>query len=199
MPEKIVVFGGSFGAGDTLNRILPQMGRDGFERADAAAVVVNHLPWEYRPYAGTLARWTRGEFRRESPVEFREAALDEQIVTGSGLLVPYSAYSLIRHQNGLPVLKLVYHEDGDPTEIEINSLFLSASLAFGEGTTAVLLSGCGTDGVYGLRCIRDAGGKALVHDYRESNGRMNRTAIEEGLADGVFRIQDFRRCLVQYL
>jgi len=195
MTEKVLVFGGSLGSGYTLNRLLPQIGAGDLMEADAAAIVVNHLIWNYAPVP--VKGWY--QFPKGPSAEFRDAVDGEQILTGSGLLVPYITYPYVARQNGSHILRLMPDEDEDPDEIGIDLLFRSASTAFGSGTVGVLLSGSGDDGVYGLRRIREAGGKTLVHDYREAGGEMNKTAIQEGLADGVFRIQDFRRCLTQYL
>ncbi len=70
-------------------------------------------------------------------------------------------------------------------------LFESVGRAYGPGALAVMLTGMGSDGVDGLRRLREAGGRTFAQDEASSVVfGMPRAAIAAGVADEVIALAD---------
>lgn len=62
------------------------------------------------------------------------------------------------------LISLDYSEKVNYSRPSIDVTFQSAASVFGEGTTALLISGANSDGLEGMRCIHLKAGKVLVQD-----------------------------------
>lgn len=68
--------------------------------------------------------------------------------------------------------------------VPIDHFFKTLADAYGKDAYAVILSGSGSDGTWGIDCIKEAGGVALVQDPDEAEfDGMPRSAIASGLID----------------
>ncbi len=73
----------------------------------------------------------------------------------------------------------------------------TAALIYGRRTIGVLLSGMGSDGVEGLRLIRQAGGRTIAQDEATSVVYgMPKAAFEAGHVDRVLPIQEITAAIV---
>jgi two-component system chemotaxis response regulator CheB len=79
-------------------------------------------------------------------------------------------------------------------------MFDSVAAAFGAGTLAAILTGMGRDGVFGLRRVRERGGRIIAQDEQTcSVFGMPAAAIDEGLADFVLPISSVPTKLVELI
>ena len=77
-------------------------------------------------------------------------------------------------------------------------LFESAARVFGDATVAVVLTGMGSDGLNGLRSVRQVGGYVIAQDEQSSVlYGMPRVAAEAGLANIVLPLDTIAYYLVQ--
>jgi len=86
-------------------------------------------------------------------------------------------------------------------EVRMPIDFFLGSLARdqGAGAVGIILSGTGTDGTYGLRAVRGAGGLALVQEPGTAEfDAMPRSAIATGLADRVLPVEAMARVLLAF-
>lgn len=94
------------------------------------------------------------------------------------------------------------HLDVRPMEAvhrpSVDELFKSAVQSHGGGVVAVVLTGMGSDGLEGARAVREAGGVVLCEAASSCvvHG-MPRAVQEAGLADGVHRIEEMAKAILE--
>ncbi len=80
----------------------------------------------------------------------------------------------------------------------IDVLLESCADAYGERAVAMVLTGANQDGAHGLRCIREAGGLALVQDPAEAAyPTMPKAAIEAATPDFVLPLAGLHSVLMR--
>jgi two-component system CheB/CheR fusion protein len=85
-------------------------------------------------------------------------------------------------------LRATEFEEPRGQRLPIDFLFRSVAERLGDGF-AVILSGAGSDGVIGVRAVKEAGGIILVQDPNEADyASMPRSAIETGVVDFVLPV-----------
>ena len=81
-----------------------------------------------------------------------------------------------------------------------NALFESVAKVYGPRAIAAILSGMGHDGTIGLKKIKEAGGRIIAQDEKTSViFGMPKSAIEAGVVDHIFPIEQIGPHLVQML
>lgn len=147
-PYEAIVIGGSSGAIDALNVLLPSL--PGGLRA--AVIVLLHLPRDRRSLLVDI-------FRARCALPLQEADDQQPIQPGHVYFAPPDYHLLI---DSGPRLALSIDAPVMFSRPSIDVLFESAADAFGERLIGVLLSGANDDGAQGLAAIRAAGGYTLV-------------------------------------
>ena len=168
---RVVVIGASTGGPQALRELLAAAA--GALRA--ACVIVQHLPASFATaFTAQLARYSR------LPVEVARATR-----TGSSPGVCSSAPG--GASSAAPcgtAASSCTPADGDAYRPSIDAAMTSAAETYGAGAAGVVLSGMGSDGAEGLRCIRAAGGQGYVQDPATCViGSMPARAIERAGAD----------------
>ena len=153
-PERVLGIGGSTGGTAALERILVELP----PTLSVSVVVVQHLPTGFsRPFASYLATIC--------PLAAKEAEDGEQLAAGSVYLAPGGGHLRVQEAKG--ELRLRVDPCGQRMHgfrPAIDALFYSIALALRRRAVAVLLSGMGGDGCYGLAAVRSLGGRTLVQD-----------------------------------
>ncbi|HEY1680201.1 MAG TPA: CheR family methyltransferase [Candidatus Tumulicola sp.] len=145
----IVVIGASAGGIDAISRLVEALPLD----FPAPIVVAQHAdPHTPSRLPEILQRQTQLQV-----VSLSERA--ETLTAGSLYLCASGQHLAIR---GNEVIASVRH-DGHPVP-SIDMLFASASESYGDRTVAIILSGMGTDGVAGVRAVKERGGTVLVQE-----------------------------------
>ncbi|WP_445657468.1 chemotaxis protein CheB [Achromobacter sp. NCFB-sbj8-Ac1-l] len=147
-PWDAIVIGGSAGAIDALNVLLPALPAG----LQAAVIVVLHLPRDRRSLLVEI-------FRDRCVLPIQEAE-DQQPLQAGHLYFAPPDYHLLVDQG--PRLALSIDPPVYFSRPSIDVLFHSAADSYGKRLLAVLLSGANEDGADGLAAIHAAGGYAVV-------------------------------------
>ena len=117
-------------------------------------VIVLHLP---EGHASELA----GLFRRRLGRPVQEARAHAPVEPGLFYFAPPGFHLRVERDHSFSL-------GGDPPVLysrpSIDVLFEACAAAYGAGAVALVLTGANQDGAHGLRCIKQAGGLALVQD-----------------------------------
>jgi two-component system, chemotaxis family, protein-glutamate methylesterase/glutaminase len=172
LAAQVVVIGASTGGPVVLKTILEALPPD----FRAAMIVVQHMP-------ALSTRALSAQLNRYAALEVREAREGDYLYEGLVLVAPGDHHLVldtgcrVRLHNGPKIAG--YRPN-------ISLTMRSAVHVFGLNTSAVLLTGMGSDGVEGLQAVRGQGGATYVQDPASCvvDG-MPASAIEQGLADHV--------------
>jgi two-component system chemotaxis response regulator CheB len=149
-PYQAIVIGGSSGAIDVLNVLLPRLPVG----LRAAVIVLLHLPRDRRSLLVDI-------FRTRCALPVQEAEDQQLIQSGHLYFAPPDYHLLI--DNG-PRLALSVDAPLHFSRPSIDVLFESAADGYGDKLVGVLLSGANDDGAAGLAAIHAAGGYTIVQD-----------------------------------
>jgi two-component system chemotaxis response regulator CheB len=170
--KEAIVIGGSAGALDALQTILPSLPR---AYALPIVVVLHMLPGRPSGLAGVLGASTA--------LPVKEAEDKEPIRAGMVYLASPSYHLLVEKDR---CFALSVDEPVHFSRPSIDVLFESAADAFGKGLVGVLLSGANEDGARGLLGIRRAGGFTIVQSPETAASRqMPESALRLEAADRV--------------
>jgi two-component system chemotaxis response regulator CheB len=143
-----IVIGGSSGAIDALNILLPALPAG----LQAGVIVLLHLPGDRRSLLTDIFG-----YRCALPVQ---EAQDQQPIRPGHVYFGPPGYHLLVDRG--PRLALSIDPPVHFSRPSIDVLFQSAADCYGERLLGVLLSGANEDGAEGLAAIHAAGGRALV-------------------------------------
>jgi two-component system chemotaxis response regulator CheB len=170
---EAVVIATSTGGPPALQAIIPRLPAT----LQAAVLIVQHMPMGFtRSLAERLA------LRSALPV--REAQEGEPVNRGQVLIAPAGLHMKLRRRGE----KVKVWLDEEPKSAlhrpSADVLMASAAKVYGARTLGVILTGMGSDGVLGLRAIREAGGPALAESEETCViYGMPKAALEAGVVD----------------
>lgn len=143
-----IVIGGSAGAIDALNVLLPAVSRT----LEVPVAIVVHVPPDRPSMLADL-------FAARCEIPVYEAADKAPVEPGCAFTAPPGYHLLVEKEGvfSLSVDEPVFH-----SRPSIDVLFDSAAWAWGGSVLGILLSGANADGAAGLARIADAGGIAWV-------------------------------------
>lgn len=147
---KAVVIGASAGAVQALLKILPALPSD----FSWPVLIVVHVPPDRSNALVAL-------YKARCQITVKEAE-DKEQASGSTVYFAPSDYHLLIEKDGCLALsadELVNH-----SRPAIDILMETAADAYGDGLTAIILTGANGDGAAGLRAVVDAGGFAIVEN-----------------------------------
>jgi two-component system CheB/CheR fusion protein len=168
-PSHFVGIGASAGGLEALETFFDNMSAD----SGLAFVVVQHLSPQYKSLmAELLSKHTL------MPVHRVEDGMCVKV--NSVYLIPPKMNLTIFH--GKLLLKEQDHTQG--INLPIDVFFRSLAEDQGEKAIAIVLSGTGSDGMRGVRSVKESGGMVMVQDEASAKfDGMPRSAISTGLAD----------------
>jgi two-component system, chemotaxis family, protein-glutamate methylesterase/glutaminase len=170
---EAVVIATSTGGPPALQAIVPRLPAS----LQAAVLIVQHMPMGFtRSLAERLA------LRSALPV--REAQDGEPVNHGQVLIAPAGLHMKLRRRGD----KVKVWLDEEPKNAlhrpSADVLMASAAKIYGPRALGVILTGMGSDGVLGLRAIREAGGGALAESEETCViYGMPKAAVEAGVVD----------------
>ena len=183
-PTHVVGIGASAGGLEALETFFDHAPCD----SGLAYVVVQHLSPDYKSLmVELLSKRTRMPVRRA----------DEGIVVEADCvyLIPPKKNLEIAHGR----LKLTEKNAHATLNLPIDIFFRSLAEERGDRAIGVILSGTGSDGMRGVRAIKEVGGLAIVQDPASARfDGMPRSAISTGLVDYVSPPEEMPAQLVRY-
>lgn len=147
---KVVIIGGSAGSLNALMQILPDLSQlNGF----AVVIVLHRKSTDDQTLEELIAL--------KSSITVKIVEDKVPLVPGYIYVAP-SNYHLLFERND--TLSLDISEKINYSRPSIDVSFESASEIYGEALVGILLSGSNTDGTYGLKAIKAAGGTIVVQN-----------------------------------
>jgi len=170
---EAVVIATSTGGPPALQAIIPRLPAS----LQAAVLIVQHMPQGFtRSLAERLA------LRSALPV--REAQDGDVVTSGQVLIAPAGLHMKLRRRGERVKVWLDEEPKGSLHRPSADVLMASAAKAYGPKALGVILTGMGSDGVQGLRAIREAGGPALAESEETCViYGMPKAALEAGVVD----------------
>lgn len=185
---RVVAIGVSTGGPQALQLLLSKIPAD----FPAGILIVQHIS---EGFIDGLAEWLNGS----SSLDIKIAKTGDSLKSATALLAP-DRYNFGINEDGIITLS----EAIGRTAIHVPSIdemMNSVAAAYKEDAIGVLMTGMGTDGVKGMRAIKDAGGITIAQDEKSSVVfGMNKAAIESGCVDKIVpleKIADEILCLVK--
>jgi two-component system CheB/CheR fusion protein len=180
----VVGIGTSAGGLESLKEFFSAMPGD----SDLAFVVIQHLDPNHVSYmADLLAKCT------EMIVVQAEDGMP--VKANSVYTIPPNRFLTIRN-NHLCLIEPVKH---DGARMPIDFFFRSLAEDKREKAICVIFSGSGSDGTFGLREVRGAGGMTLVQQPETAQfDAMLRSAIRTGMVDRVLPLKEMPEAILKY-
>ncbi len=184
-PNNIVCIGASAGGLEALELFFINMPPN----SDLAFVVIQHLSSDYKSLMPELlskkTNMTVVQVKKETLVERNKVYL---IPPGNNMKINDGKLYLIPKDSGT-LLNL-------PIDLFMKSLAMDQE----EKSIGIILSGTGSDGMQGIRSIKEAGGMAMVQDKTTAKfDGMPKSAMSTGLIDFVLAPEDMPEQLISYL
>ena len=174
---RLAVVGGSWGGLDALGRLV------GLLDPAIGIAVVAALHRAPNGPEGALVSYLKGR----SLLPVAEAEDKDEIEPGHIYLAPADYHLLVEPGRFALSIDAPVHY----SRPSIDVLFESAADAYGDSTTAVVLTGANDDGCRGLREVKRRGGVALVQDPETAVRReMPDAAIATGVVDHVLAVEE---------
>jgi len=130
--------------------------------------------------------------QKTSPLTVVEAEDKTALIDGRIYVAPADYHLLVDGNH----LALSTERPVNCARPSIDVLFESAAYAGAERLIAVLLTGAGSDGVKGLKTVKEHGGYIIVQDPQEAeNPVLPKAALAEVEADAVLTIDEMARYL----
>ena len=170
---EVVAIGTSTGGPPALQAIVPRLPA-GF---GAPLLIVQHMP------AG-FTRSLAERLDQRSRVRVREAEDGEPLRPGIALVAPAGRHMKVKRRGGESYVWLDEEPRGALHRPSIDVLMASLAKAYGRRCLGVLLTGMGSDGVEGLRAIRQSGGRTFAESEESCViYGMPKAAVEAGVVD----------------
>jgi two-component system, chemotaxis family, CheB/CheR fusion protein len=149
-------------------------------QSDVAFVVIQHLSPQHESSLPAL-------IQSQTSVPVTQVTEAVQVEPNHIYVIPPSKYLIMADGR----IRLTEPEIMRGSHTSIDLFFRTLADAYGKDAMAILLSGAGTDGTFGLRRIKEAGGFVIAEDPAEAEyPEMPRSAIESGLVDLVLPVAE---------
>ena len=173
---SVVIIGASTGGPSALSTILSSFPAD----FPASIVVVQHI---MEHFSGPLAK----RLEKKCQLSVKEGENGDKLEHGHVYIAPTKKHLVFKNT-------LIKLDDGPPCnhfKPSIDVAMESAARSFGKNVMGVVLTGAGSDGVKGLKAIKDAKGITIAQDEKSSVlYHMPKNAFESGNVDYVLALDE---------
>ncbi|MBT9164490.1 MAG: Chemotaxis response regulator protein-glutamate methylesterase [candidate division WS2 bacterium] len=177
-----VAIGASTGGPPALQMLLPKFPRD----VSFGILIVQHMP---HGFTGPLAK----RLDTMCQIHVKEAEKGDAIEPGLALVAPSGLHMKVKKVKSSKLkvkserlVKLDFEPLNSTHRPSVDVLFQSVAENYGSRAMGVILTGMGSDGVKGMRLIKEQGGITLAQDEATSTiFGMPKVAIENGIVDKV--------------
>ena len=184
-PIYYVGIGASAGGLEALEAFFSQMAAD----SGMAFIVIQHLSPDYKSMMVEL-------LSKRTAMPVRRAEEGMRVEANSVYLIPPKKNLSIFH--GKLLLRESDHSRGLNLPIDVFLRSLAEDQA--EKAIGIILSGTGSDGVRGIRAIKEAGGMVMVQSEESARfDGMPRSAISTGLADCILPPDEMPEKLLSFV
>jgi len=147
---------------------------------DIAYVVIQHLSPQHVSTLPAL-------LQSQTTLPVAQVTEDISVEPNHVYVIPPNKYLLMADGR----IRLTEPEIMRGSHTSIDLFFRTLAEAYGKDAIAILLSGAGTDGTFGLRRIKEGGGVVIAEDPAEAEyPEMPRSAINSGLVDIVLPVAE---------
>ncbi len=175
--KKIIAIASSTGGPRALSTILSNLP----ENLNIPIVVAQHITDDFVP---GMVQW----LNEASRLEVRLGKVGEMLKAGKVYISPSENHMEINSQKAIAFVERAQNDIYFPS---CDLLLSSVANVYGAGSVGIILTGMGSDGVLGIRKIRDAGGITIAQDEETSVVfGMPKVAIKNGCIDKVLPIND---------
>jgi two-component system chemotaxis response regulator CheB len=153
VPTRVVAIGVSTGGPRALNQLLPRLPKD----FPGTVLIVQHMP---EGFTEMFAR----RLDEVCSITVKEAQSGDLLLAGRALICPGSRHLKVKR---LPLGDVAVLADDQPVNghrPSVDVLFKSVAAEFGDRSVAVLMTGMGEDGAYGMGQVKAAGGTTIAQD-----------------------------------
>ncbi len=184
-----VLIGSSTGGPSALEQIIPRLPSD----IPAPIFIVQHMPPNF-------TQQLADRLNSISEVEVKEAENNERVKNGVAYIAPGGKHMKVRRVFDIVRIKIV---DGKPVNAVKPSVDVTAESvvqSYGGNVVGVILTGMGSDGAYGMKMIKDAGGLTIAcsQDTCVIFG-MPKAAIELGAIDSIKPLYEIAEEIVKFV
>ena len=186
MKPQCLLIGSSTGGPRAVERVLQDLKP---ALSSIPILIVQHMP---AMFTAVFAEHLQALLS----VPCREAKDGEAITAGTVLVAPGGRHMGVAVASGKPVIRL---NDGPAENFcrpAVDVLFREAASVFGASALATVLTGMGSDGTVGARCLIKAGGTVIAQDEATSIvWGMPGSVVKAGLAHEVLPLDAIGRSL----
>lgn len=178
-PVNIVAIGSSTGGPPALQAVITALPRN----FPVGIVIAQHMP---KTFTASLA----ARLDSLSQVTVREAVNMEPLEPGTVLIAPGGQHLTVRKVGGKPVVQVSEQPVETLYHPCVDVLMRSVAEAYDKATMGVILTGMGSNGLSGIRLLKQRGGIAIAQNEESCVVYgMPRAIIEANLADHVAPIE----------
>ena len=187
--RDIVAIGVSTGGPPAVQKVLSQLPED----FPASILIAQHMP---AAFTGPFAKRLDGVCR----IAVKEAENGERLRPGTAYIAPGGKH--LRVDQKVSMMEVVV--TSEPAEAlykpSANVLIESVAQTMGRRTLGVILTGMGSDGLEGVRVLKQKGGRALAQsDATCVVYGMPKAIVDAGLADEIIDIDDMASAIMSGL
>ncbi len=181
---KLLVIGSSAGGIHALSQVFSSLPH----HFPLPILVVQHMHPRSRSQLAAI-------LQKKTAVIIQEAEEKEKIRPGVAYIAPPNYHLLLEQDH---TLSLSTDERVNYARPAVDVLFESVVDAYQDRVIGMILTGANNDGAAGLRCIKEAGGYALVQDPKTAEAEsMPKSACEATSVDKVLPLEDLGPFVLQ--
>lgn len=178
--RKIVSIGVSTGGPEALKEIIPHLP----PHIDAGILIVQHMP---PGFTNAFAQ----RLDTISDIEVKEAQEGDIIMPGRILIAKGDYHLKIKEEKFAYITRITHEERVKLFRPSIDVMMMSTAEHFQNRTIGLIMTGMASDGVDGIRVIKEKGGITLAQDEKTSVVfGMNKLAIESGYVDRIVGLKE---------
>lgn len=187
--RDVVAIGVSTGGPPAVQKILSALPAD----FPASIVIAQHMP---QAFTGPFAKRLDGLCK----ISVKEAENGDRLKPGCAYIAPGGRHLVLKQAVSRVDLIVTPEPASALYKPSANVLITSAAEAVGKRTLGVILTGMGSDGMEGIRALKQKGGRALAQsDATCVVYGMPKAVVDAGLSDDIVDIDDMAQAIVNNL
>ncbi len=187
--RDVVAIGVSTGGPPAVQKILSALPAD----FPASIVIAQHMP---QAFTGPFAKRLDGLCK----ISVKEAENGDRLKPGCAYIAPGGQHLMLKQAVSRVDLIVTPEPASALYKPSANVLITSAADAVGRRTLGVILTGMGSDGMEGIRALKQKGGRALAQsDATCVVYGMPKAVVDAGLSDEIVDIDDMAQAIVNNL